>query len=140
MLRVWSTSCGAELGALIPVLCLCCRWSPHSHLCSDATKHRSAWTRKFPLPSAPSLSALSDPAALNHRCWGKSEDLQRQSHVSRRHGTLVTPNMSGEEGGERLYERLGWQSREWGFGGGVLSWKMWRWDEDRKVDRERRWE
>lgn len=60
--------------------------------------------------------------------------------MSRRHGTLVTPNMSGEEGGERLNERLGWRRREWGFGGGVLSWKMWRWDEDRKVDRERRWE
>lgn len=88
MLRGWSTSFRAKLGALIPVLCLRCRWSPHPHLRPDAAKHRSAWTRKFLLPLAPSVSALSVPTTLNCRCWRKSGDLQGQSHVSRRHRTL----------------------------------------------------
>lgn len=59
--------------------------------------------------------------------------------MSRRHGTLglqglVTPTVSWEEGAERLNERRGWQRREWGFGGDALSWKMWRWDGDRKEE------
>lgn len=38
------------------VCCLCCRWSPHSDLCSDAVKHRSSWACKS------TLCLLSSPS------------------------------------------------------------------------------
>lgn len=60
-LRHWSTSCRAELGSLIPLLCLCCRRSPHPHVRPDAAKHRSAWTCKLPLPLSQSVPCLTPP-------------------------------------------------------------------------------
>lgn len=133
----WAQGCfglGPFPGALIPALCLCCRRSPHPDLCPDAAQHRSARTRKFPLPLAPAVPCPYRPRCPSRGWPGKSKDLPRAEPHAQEVQGLSHPQGGWEESGEGLNEEItglwGRQAELEGMEGG----------EKRKADRERGWE